>query len=442
MLVRMKLLIVILGLPLLAWAQNPAQPTNLACTAPSSWFPATPQPVNASLVTNCDFHLWSWQEFLWLTQPASTSPGFRNFQTLANPADLFVANPRPYPGAVSAIPAMKPRGRKPPSQNMGAIDQAGGLFDVLVDQHNNPVYYTSHVNQVYYDFIVANKFNYMANVLAANPNLNFPTHGPGALEIKSSWRIASMGGVTYIPNQQDFITTFATVEIWKFDPVKKVWVDTLKTQQAIMALVGMHVVGTAPGHPEFIWATFEHQDNAPTCAATAGGAVGPVNKDTGNPWSFYPGNLDCAGNKNCNQAASAASPGKPPAGSSNRPDSVCLVVPAGGGNPVNVGNITTLNASVRSQLAPTDVRRNYYYGGSVWTNQGALPITKTNQAGSLQVENTTMETYFQGQGMNCLTCHNTQPITPKFGTQPKNIYLSHLLKMAVALPAKPGKAKK
>jgi hypothetical protein len=30
-----------------------------------------------------------------------------------------------------------------------------------------------------------------------------------------------------------------------------------------LAMVGMHVVGSTKGHPEMIWATFEHIGNAP-----------------------------------------------------------------------------------------------------------------------------------------------------------------------------------
>src|SRR5690242_9744584 len=56
-------------------------PDTANCAAPSTWFTIvngtrrTPAPnegptsvfANNETVTNCDFHQWSWQKFLWLT---------------------------------------------------------------------------------------------------------------------------------------------------------------------------------------------------------------------------------------------------------------------------------------------------------------------------------------------------------------------------------------
>src|SRR5262249_12272552 len=41
------------------------------CAAPAAWFPhaTTPEPDFHQPGSNCEFHQWAWQEFLWLTQP-------------------------------------------------------------------------------------------------------------------------------------------------------------------------------------------------------------------------------------------------------------------------------------------------------------------------------------------------------------------------------------
>src|SRR5262249_53937419 len=60
-------------------------------------------------------------------------------------------------------------------------------------------------------------------------------------------------------------------------------------KDAELALVGIHVVGSTAGHPEMIWATFEHLGNAPNAAYSyinAGGNVISVPQDTSGNWLF------------------------------------------------------------------------------------------------------------------------------------------------------------
>ena len=91
---------------------------------------------------------------------------------------------------------------------------------------------------------------------AASHGVTFPDPTALAIMVKSSWVLAAG-----LPNLSTYITTTATVETYdQSDPNH--WIPMgLKTVQ--LALVGMHVVGSAAGHPEMIWATFEHVANAP-----------------------------------------------------------------------------------------------------------------------------------------------------------------------------------
>ena len=50
-------------------------------------------------------------------------------------------------------------------------------------------------------------------------------------------------------------------EFDRTDPV--IWAPTGKYETLELALVGMHIVGTVLGHPEMVWATFEHRTDSP-----------------------------------------------------------------------------------------------------------------------------------------------------------------------------------
>src|SRR5262245_6625943 len=73
-----------------------ALPTGSAtaqCLAPASWFPheSTPQPTTADPGNvNCDFHRWSWQTFLWLTQ--TVDGNLRFITQMYSRDDLFCLN--------------------------------------------------------------------------------------------------------------------------------------------------------------------------------------------------------------------------------------------------------------------------------------------------------------------------------------------------------------
>ena len=59
-----------------------------------------------------------------------------------------------------------------------------------------------------------------------------------------------------------------------------------------MALVGMHVVGSAAGHPEMIWATFEHFGNSPNATYNYTSKTGTktVMQSTAGTWLFSKSN--------------------------------------------------------------------------------------------------------------------------------------------------------
>jgi len=206
---------------------------------------------------------------------------------------------------------------------------------------------------------------------------------------------------------------------------QKYIVDTENPIPATVALVGMHVVGLVQGHPEFIWSTFEHVDNAPDIASTPTADPGPSG-----PWSFYTPGTDCKTGA-CNQRPTQTPPPTPPYSATD----VCLVVPQGGGSDTNIANIISLNKSVHDQLQDP-VLKNYKLGGGLWTNQGELPPSPDNQKGSVQLANTTLETFFQGPPpqdatqLNCFDCHSESPPPGATWTNALELNFSHLMALS------------
>src|SRR5206468_2114745 len=98
----------------------------------------------------------------------------------------------------------------------------------------------------------------------------------GCLELKSAWRVLTeeeKQPEKLKELQRSFFVTDAKVP--KLIEVmtgtgKAIKADASQPLDEKVALVGLHVVGTTPGHPEFVWASFEHVKNSPTPAKILG----------------------------------------------------------------------------------------------------------------------------------------------------------------------------
>jgi hypothetical protein len=241
-----------------------------------------------------------------------------------------------------------------------------------------------------------------------------------AMEIKTAW-VEATGLDT-----SRYITMTATIPTYDTsDPTRQKWPLT-GSKSALLALVGMHVVGSAKGHPEMIWATFEHTDNAPAEAFSylntanqtvtvprnsvgswqfsASGSTGPFNVER---MTFSAPNVLASSGQTIGSsdtlrwkafgAASDVSPN-----------------PISGNTPASNAEIISINNSVIEQLSAGDVRRHYIMTGATWTILGQSPNGDgSNQVGTSQLANTTMETYQQtlnsqhDTSNNCFACHRT-----------------------------------
>src|SRR5579864_43253 len=190
--------------------------------------------------------------------------------------------------------------------SLAVIDVEQGQADssVLEAQkaaNGSLIYYATMVNDVYAYFLTGVKDG---AITTAPPN-QFPTtstdlnntiafavaHGktsppfpdPNALaiEVKSSWILAAG-----LPNLSSYITMTATIPTYN-QSNPNLWTPT--GQQTVqLALLGIHVVGSTLGHPEMVWATFEHVGNTPDATYSYNSTGGPktVTQSTTGTWLF------------------------------------------------------------------------------------------------------------------------------------------------------------
>jgi hypothetical protein len=322
------------------------------------------------------------------------------------------------------------------------VEQGQADGSVLQAQTGSLVYFATMVNDVYAYFLTGVKDG------AITPGTSFPTssadlaqitsfasgHGvtfpdPNALaiEVKSAWVEAST-----VPNPTGYITIVATIPT--YDTTSPTTWPQNGQKTVTLALVGMHVVGSTAGHPEMIWATFEHFANAPRDTyqyVNTSGTTVTVNQNTAANWLFCTTGCTSPFNAAHMQFTSPDIVAVTP--NTISPSNTIRRRAFGGGfdqtpNPLDPTTaasnteIISLNNSVAGMMVSGDVRNNYIMTGATWTAGGAAPTCpfagnlSCDEVGTSVLANTTMETYVQGPdntqatGMNCLDCHASNTV--------------------------------
>jgi hypothetical protein len=293
--------------------------------------------------------------------------------------------------------------------------------DSLLSQANSLVYYTIVVNDVYAYFLTGNKTGGILPAATEFPNtsaqltavtnyastkgVTFPDPNALAVEVKMSWVDAST-----LPSSSNYITVSATVPNYNTSNPSN-WVPS-GTKNITLALVGVHFVATVAGHPEMIWATFEHFGNTPNAAYTYTSTSGnqTIAQNSTGTWLFCTTNCPTGSTFNISHAQlNGDDIAGVPSGSPVSPSNTLRTNPWGlsGTAPASVSSntqIVSINNSVLSQLIAGDMRKNYFMLGATWTIGGAPPSTGV-QVGTSVLANSTMETYVQGS-TNCFSCHD------------------------------------
>jgi hypothetical protein len=337
----------------------------------------------------------------------------------------------------------------------GSNPIGSGVLEAQLAAGGSLVYYATIVNDVYAYFktgvfdskISATQFpttgtdlSNITNYAALNGK-TFPDPNALAIEVKSAW-IAAAG----LPNVNSYITMEATIPVYNPAPPPPSGTTTMVAtggQQTVkLALVGMHVVGSAKGHPEMIWSTFEHVANAPaatysyinksnaTVTVQQNLAKLPVIGGVTMPWVFCSPSATSFNNPHMSFNSPPNITGNP----TISPSDTIRWKAFGGGfdltpNPFDASTAAsnTELISINNSLSPSnaspliasgDVRSNYVMTGATWTELGEPPTTQFpaggNQVGTSSLSNIAMETYQQGVdntfangGSNCFTCHVT-----------------------------------
>ena len=422
---------------------SPTPTPNTACPLGFGWaeglvrYTADPAPLfptedTANLsAPDCAFHQWSWEAFVWAT--AIGPDGRARFTTLHNGNELGQK-------AVATAKGPKPLGLKPrdlkPAGARGAGDdpaQAGG--GILVDQNGQILWYSTHMNDSYFQFLQ----QYSGTGYAQAPvSLNFPV---GAAVFKASWRVVPDG-----TQATGFYTEKTTVPLLINKPAGGITVDPSgKTRAVTVALVGLHVVGVTANHPEFLWGTFEQVQNAPDLADPNGyNSPAPVSNKS---FTFYAANTPANA---CNPAPKSITlKVTDPVKQTVAPiTNVFRQYATGGADPARTQDINVVNEAAQNEMAnlvppqPKEtVWANYKLIGTLWieacTLQPGVSQLEKQGIASVDLADATLETFFQGPQnnfngnsvANCFMCHNTGGSGPhsKKLYPGKNINLSHAL---------------
>jgi hypothetical protein len=412
---------------------------------------------------NCDFYKWSAQMFLWITSPeygAGTTMESPVFYTVSPKEENNTRHLVPHKkGVLLRAMANVEKTRRINSEEGQATD------DVLMDRNGNLVYYISMVNDVYAQFLTgvkdkklngstfpttaAQRDSIFAYAKANGVTLKDPN--ALAIELKTSWVVAES-----LKDAKDYVTIDAIIPTYtKSDTV---W--TIKGERkAKLALIGMHIVGSTSGHPEMVWATFEHHKNAPNAAyqyITTSKETKTVPAQGGKDWLLNTDAKDTAVNIShmkfytdtvTNTAYIKNTPGytiSPSNTQKTKPWGVAYSGQPNAENPTAAASnteILSINSSIQKLLPGNDVRKRYLLLGATWTDGGAGPdgtsySPQNTQAGTAigtsQLANSTMETYIQnGTGYNkngtCFYCHSNNG-----GLEPGD--LSHVFNAILPLP--------
>ena len=388
------------------------------CTAPSSWFTIvdgvrkTPAPnegttsvfANNTTVTNCNFHQWSWQKFLWLTNETNGRPMF-----------------------LDSLHQVSTIGEKyPKNKRIILVDtaQATDTLDILktpVFSSGKPasttVYYAIYLDAISYKTILEYGPKAKADPTSVK-NIAFPV---GALELKTSW--------VDVNALSDASTYFVTDALINNVPTK-------------VALLGMHVVGVVENHPEFVWATFEHDALAPYYDWSKATATTDAKVTSAVDYPLFNKNATAtvtnitSKNGNYTDVFSVYKYGTPVVINSVGNKNTQSYMDTSQKGSENFNNIQSINTSVKKQL--TGIWNNYFFNGSLWINTekakgidaqiallnslgGSLHSSNPGDLtrGSVSAYNVTMETYAQvgftsqfihqtssNDLFNCFLCHS------------------------------------
>lgn len=425
-----------------------AQPTTSGCAAPPTLSYTIPSDIagaNSQANVNC----LAWQDFIALNWQASpkrcsadaavpaakfgepNNPALVVWETYKEASDVFRKDAAPPSPWCSGEPPA--RGKK----FLGSrFTQAGTGGAWLTAQNRHLALYEIRMNRDVFNYIEANRL-YDATtqeIFAENSGIDLPDgtaefsqYGKtGSMVFKASW--------IELPDPSQW-PYFKTSKAYVVDPG-----SNGSPRLVTVGLVGLHIVHKTAKSPQFIWATFEHVNNAPSAEDVKNNAL--------RPWyTFY--NARCkpqTDHYRCNPNAQPI--GNNPAHrvlprySADPYDAPVQVVRENSISRTTFNDVAGLNQWVWTLIRasnPNSVFVNYQLVDVLWANApavvpiaSAIPLTAGNPLPNPSIHkvvNTTLETYFQNTS-TCLDCHTQAAIATAAATKKIASDYSFLFSMA------------
>ena len=396
------------------------------------------------------FDCYGWQLFIALNWPAKSagepdpakpfgSAGdYSNvvWQTYKNALDVF-GETQPTPWGVNSGTQLQLNSAVLIDTLLEADLQSDNNW--LTDQDGQVVRYEIRINADEFHYILKNDLWHQEGIykfVKDGPGISLPSQksefgNVGAMETKAAWRVIPEARRKYF--EENYKVAHAKV----YDPETQTWKDQ------DVALVGLHIIKKTPKSPQWVWATFEHKDNAPV----------EGDPGTGKTWNFYNPSAPAGYKPNWDRPPSDLTP-------RSTPVQVVRVKQPRGDDPDAIKINDAMHRLIGARF-PKSVWLNYDLISVQWPADPMNPkpdpkIQKVLPSGQPRpriLANTTMETYQQtlfsdgAYGMNpggfgtandqgpenldddnkqydrgkssCISCHRISAVTPNFVNHPK-----------------------
>lgn len=331
-------------------------------------------------------------------------------------------------------------------------NQGVGLGSPLIAANGHFVRYEIVINEVLFNYVKGLNLYNKAGLAALTADLNFPSAtnavndgdpsnaNSGAIAVKLAW-LNTAG----LDTSKFHTTNLLVYTSGDFNSTKT---ESCEVQE--MALVGMHIARKTTKQPKWIWSTFEHNLNAPTCTGLPSGgteaAGAPPNQNCPAYTSSYtlnPG-TNCTGDTcaSCNTAPAQNCSGTSSSGycadqtATTGLSQLCRQVQTGGTVKVDGYGSDTVNATCATSLG-SSVWANYELVSTQWINASNTKVPQLpvghNGGQRAYLANTSMEST---ERSNCLGCHNVGVISA--ADNPKQYSTDSMFWIALEVPGGPS----
>jgi hypothetical protein len=156
----------------------------------------------------------------------------------------------------------------------------------LIDQRNNYAIFDILMNRVMFDYMIEHKLYSRAGQMSADNatlKIDFPSADNaadkvGAIMLKVSWKILT---------PEDDKGKFHHVDALVAMPVAADGQSDAPCLERTLGLVGIHIVHKTTSRPQWIWTSFEHNDNVPEQKDVDARDADPANSKLNSSYNFY-----------------------------------------------------------------------------------------------------------------------------------------------------------